>query len=141
MDTTESGNEGRSEAEVKDAMKPSKSFGQLRAASFVLAAGLLAVLAGDHTRGQGAGVSEGIDPLDILDLQVKPNVFIVLDSSGSMNETVRGNSTVGDHPRAKMFQAKEALLSVIQENQNKAQFLFGHYKQGANNMSNTGTSV
>src|SRR5262249_53935892 len=141
MDTTQSGNEGRSETEVKDAMKPSKSFGQLRAVSLMLAAGLLAVLAGDHTRGQSAGISEGIDPLDVLDLQVKPNVFIVLDSSGSMNETVFGNGMRGDHPYSKMFQAKQVLTDVIRDNEQKAAFMFGQYTQTANNFNNTGTRV
>jgi hypothetical protein len=122
-------------------MKPRKTLARSRAASLALAAGLLAALAGDHVRGQGAGVSEGIDPLDVLDLQVKPNVFIALDSSGSMNETVFGNTMRGDHPGSKMFQAKQVLTDVIRDNETKASFMFGQYTQSQNDFRNAGLQV
>jgi hypothetical protein len=93
----------------------------------VAAVGLLLLAIGDH----GSTVSSrGIDPLEILNLQVKPNVIVVLDSSGSMQETVGGTDTrSGDHPRSKMFQAKQVLRQVIAENSSKVSFLFGQYTQ------------
>lgn len=91
------------------------------------ALGLLLLAVGDH----GATVSSrGIDPLEILNLQIKPNVLVVLDSSGSMQETTGGTGTgTGDHPRSKMFQAKAVLNQVLAENASKVTFLFGQYTQ------------
>lgn len=99
---------------------------QLRGAVFGVACGLLLLLSGDRAR---TAVISGIDPLEILKLQVRPNVLVVLDSSGSMRETLTSPPiTVGDdHPRAKMSQAKTALRQFIQDNQTRVSFQFGIY--------------
>jgi hypothetical protein len=92
----------------------------------VLAGGLLFALAGD--RGITA-TPLGIDPLEVLDLQVKPNVIIALDTSGSMEDTPYVTSSYGgDHQRAKMWLAKQVLKAVFQDNQDKASFMFGVYR-------------
>jgi hypothetical protein len=98
----------------------------LRGAVFGAACGLLLLLSGDRAR---TAVIPGIDPLEILKLQVRPNVLVVLDSSGSMRETLTSPPiTVGDdHPRAKMSQAKIALRQFIQDNQTRVSFQFGIY--------------
>src|SRR4051794_15897946 len=76
--------------------------------------GLLLAVMGD--RGS-ATATRGIDPLDVLDLQVKPNVIVVLDSSGSMQETTGGTGTSsGDHPRSKLHLAKDVLNLVVANN-------------------------
>jgi hypothetical protein len=82
--------------EVRNAMKTTmKRHKWSRGAGLGLAAILLLVLSGD---GIGAAISpHGIDPLDVLDLQVKPNVIIVLDSSGSMQESL-GRDSAGNSP-------------------------------------------
>jgi hypothetical protein len=115
-----------------------------RAAALVLAGALLFVLAGD--RGITASY-QGIDPLEILNLQVKPNVIIALDTSGSMEDTPYvASSYGGDHPRSKMWQAKQVLKAVFQANQTKASFLFGVYRYGSDpnpvpSVSNLGLQV
>ncbi len=58
-----------------------------RIAATFLAVGLLFVLVGDRAM---TATPLGIDPLEVLNLQIKPNVLIVLDTSGSMNETRGG---------------------------------------------------
>ncbi len=55
-----------------------------RAAGVLLSAGFLFVLVGDRAM---TATPLGIDPLEVLNLQIKPNVLIVLDTSGSMNQT------------------------------------------------------
>ena len=50
-----------------------------------LAAGVVLLMMGDHAQTASAANS-GIDPYEILDLQIRPNAIIVLDSSGSMRE-------------------------------------------------------
>lgn len=110
---------------------------QLRSAVFGAACALLLLLSGDRAR---TAVISGIDPLEILKLQVRPNVLVVLDSSGSMRETLTAPPiTVGDdHPRAKMHQAKAALNQFIQDNQTRVSFQFGIYNSaGYNNPAGT----
>jgi hypothetical protein len=93
----------------------------------LLAAALIFALAGD--RGLTAPAL-GIDPLEVLDLQVKPNVFVVLDTSGSMEDLTNNSASAygGDHIRSKMWQSKQVLKSVFQANQDKASFMFGVYR-------------
>ena len=81
----------------------------------------------------------------MLNLVVRPNALIVLDSSGSMREMpdadyltdgspdtpVEGEVT-GDDPTSKMAQAKAALRAVVQANETKVSFQFGRYVQDAN---------
>ena len=103
---------------------------RLAAVAFTVA--LVFSLAGDRGRAAtGTSVVNGQDPLEVLALKIRPNVFVVLDSSGSMTSTVTEtqNTRSGDHPRSKMFQAKQVLSSVVQQNQDKASFLFGTYTQ------------
>jgi hypothetical protein len=86
-------------------------------------------------------VPSGIDPLEVLNLTVRANALVVLDSSGSMREspladysattvpdTAEGELT-GDDPRSKMAQAKAVLRGVIQDNETKVSFQFGRYEQ------------
>ena len=71
------------------------------------AAGVLMVLmAGDRAQlAPPPGV--GIDPFEVLDQQVRNNVLIVFDTSGSMKWPVdRDNFTLGgDDPGSRMYQA------------------------------------
>jgi hypothetical protein len=113
-----------------------RRFSLRRGAGLLLAAGLLFVLAGD--RGITAS-PQGIDPLEVLNLQIKPNVIIALDTSGSMEDTPYVSSSYGgDHPRSKIYQGKQVLKAVFQANQDKASFLFGvyRYSSAANPVAN-----
>jgi len=102
---------------------------------FVLA-GLVCLIAGD-TRSQSSSSSTGIDPLAVLDLEVKANAVVVLDTSGSMAESVVANADnfgsisgqflTGDDPRSKLVIAKTTLQTLIQSNQTKVKFRFGSY--------------
>jgi hypothetical protein len=111
-----------------------------------LVIGLTFVLAGDRAATQTGG-SGGIDPLDVLNLQVRPNVFVLLDSSGSMRErpdatTITGagftgsdtppeGEFVGDDPQSKLFQAKQVLRTFVDDNEDKVSFLFARYQQNS----------
>ena len=67
----------------------------LRRPALALAAAALALaVAGDRSRAATvpAGVT-GQDPLEVLELKVRPNVIVVLDSSGSMTEAVGHRAT------------------------------------------------
>jgi len=109
------------------------------------AAGVLALsLAGD--RGRAATVPAtvyGQDPLEVLELKVRPNVVVVLDSSGSMtnNPPETFNTNSGDHPRSKLWQAKQVLKTVFQNNQEKVSFQFGTYTQYNISFNNQGAST
>jgi hypothetical protein len=106
-------------------------------------AGAVALLAlGDHARTQVP--PGGQDPLEILNLQVRANAIILLDSSGSMRElpdadysggvtspSLDNGELAGDDPRSKMAQAKQVLRQVIQANETKVSFQFGRYTQAA----------
>jgi hypothetical protein len=113
-----------------------------RMAWALAALGLLAVLAGD--RGITAA-ARGIDPLQVLDLEVKPNVIVVLDSSGSMRETVYKGANYpmisGDNPYSKMFIAKQVLTDLVTQNSNRVNFLFGQYTQQNVTFSNQGVGT
>ncbi|MBI3932185.1 MAG: hypothetical protein HY317_02110 [Acidobacteria bacterium] len=91
-----------------------------------LAAALVLVLSGD--RGALTAAPGGIDPLEILKLQIKPNVFIILDTSGSMMEP--GSNILplgGDDFSGKMHQAKKALNTVVSANKARVNFGLGSY--------------
>jgi hypothetical protein len=98
-----------------------------RAATAGLAAGLAFLLIGD--RGAHSAVPSGIDPLEVLNLQVRANAIIVLDSSGSMGETVGGTQLSGDDRNSKMVLAKQVIQDVVTANQTKVSFQFGRYDQ------------
>ncbi|PYQ02714.1 MAG: hypothetical protein DMF83_22935 [Acidobacteria bacterium] len=97
-----------------------------RGLSLALAAGLMSLLVGDRAR--AITTNPGIDPLQILDLQIKPNVYIILDTSGSMREPFQNAPQMGgDDPMTKMYRAKSALNSFLTTNATKYNFGFGSY--------------
>lgn len=108
-----------------------------RAPTSLALGALLALLVGDHAYMQVTG--GGIDPLEVLKLTVKPNVIVVLDSSGSMRESPDGSVTFprlgGDWPGSKLYQAKQVLKQVIQANQDKVSFMFGQYTQSGSDLN------
>jgi hypothetical protein len=81
--------------------------------------GLLLLVAGD--RSALMATSCGIDPLEILKSQVKHNVLVLFDTSGSMNwpPTIppgRLRQSFGaDDPETRMWQAKQATRDVVQD--------------------------
>ena len=81
-----------------------------------VAIALVSLLAGD--RGAlTANLVQGIDPLEILDLQVKPNVVFVVDTSTAMGLNAEGTLYVGgDDPASRFYQTKQALRELIVEN-------------------------
>jgi hypothetical protein len=101
--------------------------GWTRAGLAGLAAGLMLLASGDGAR--TASAPGGIDPLDILKLQVRPNVMIMLDSSGSMRETTAGNVMAGDFNLSKISQAKQVVATLVRNNQDRVSFMFGKYTQ------------
>ena len=93
-----------------------------------LAAGVVLLMAGDHAQTASAANS-AIDPYEILDLQIRPNAIIVLDTSGSMREEATGTYGLsGDDPSSKLSVAKRVLKSVIANNKDKISFQFGQYE-------------
>ncbi len=112
-----------------------KSFTWSRALVLVLAVAAVCLMQGDSALSQAVTTDVGMDPLSILDLQVKPNVLIVLDTSGSMrfppNTAINGPTADlnvgGDDPIAKMYQAKDALNQVLSQNAGKFNFGFASY--------------
>jgi hypothetical protein len=109
--------------------------GMGRAGRLAAVAGAMALvvsLAGDRGRASTVpAVINGQDPLEVLALKVRPNVIVVLDSSGSMTNTAPEtfNTNSGDNPRSKLYQAKVVLKQVIQANQDKVSFQMGTYTQ------------
>lgn len=87
-----------------------------------VAIALVGLLSGDRGA-RGANSVQGIDPLEILDLQVKPNVLFVLDSSAAMARNAEGTMTLGgDDPLSRFYIAKQALRELIADNDGKANF-------------------
>lgn len=88
-----------------------------------LAGGLLALMAGDRAS-LAPPPGTGIDPFEVLDQQVRNNVLIILDTSGSMKWPVdRDNFTLGaDDPGSRMYQAKAAIKAVVAANQARVNF-------------------
>jgi len=115
------------------AMRRALSFPELRPSwtrglSLGLAIGLAFLLIGD--RGARAiTINPGIDPLSILDLQVKPNVLFIIDTSGSMKwpPDVDNFSVGDDDPASRVYQAKQAVDAVIQANASKMNFGLATY--------------
>lgn len=93
------------------------------AAAMGIAAGLLALLAGDGT-GRGANLVQGIDPLDILNLQVRPNIVFVVDTSRPMGTPPDDNArrVGGDDRMSRLYQVKVALREVLADNAGHANF-------------------
>src|SRR5688500_18884568 len=87
-----------------------------------VAIALVGLLAGDRGA-RSANLVQGIDPLEILDLQVKPNVLFVVDSSAAMGFNAEGTLYVGgDDPKSRFYAAKQALRELISENDGTANF-------------------
>ncbi len=123
------------------ARRMSSWFKRRGAASLALGA-LSVLLVGDNASMQAA--SGGIDPLEILNLKVKPNVIIVLDSSGSMMQSpgcgaggISCANLGGDWVGSKMYQSKQVLKQVIQDNTNDVSFMFGQYTQNGSALQQT----
>jgi hypothetical protein len=103
-----------------------------RLAAVAGAVALVLSVAGDRGRASTVpAVINGQDPLEVLSLKIRPNVIVVLDSSGSMTNIAPEtfNTHSGDNPRSKMYQAKQVLKQVIQANQDKVSFQMGTYTQ------------
>jgi hypothetical protein len=89
---------------------------------------LLLFAAGDRRVHSAPPPGIGIDPFEVLDLQVKPNVMILFDTSGSMKFTTASvpgfqRSVVGgDDKLSRMAQAKLAVADVVQANATKVNF-------------------
>jgi len=82
---------------------------------------LSALLVGD--RAMTASAVQGIDPLEILNLQVKPNVLFVLDTSSAMGFNPEGTVYLGgDDHSSRLYQVKQALREVIAANDGRANF-------------------
>jgi hypothetical protein len=82
---------------------------------------MAALLVGD--RGLTANSVKGIDPLEILNLQVKPNVVFVVDASTDMGKNPEGTHAVGgDDPESRFYQTKQALRELITANDGRANF-------------------
>lgn len=98
-----------------------------RGLSLALAAGLMSLLVGDRAR--AITVNPGIDPLAILDLQVKPNVLFIIDTSGSMKWPPDTDyfSVGDDDPASRIYQAKQAVNAVVQANATKMNFGLATY--------------
>ena len=98
-----------------------------RGLSLALAAGLMSLIVGDRAR--AITINPGIDPLAILDLQVKPNVLFIIDTSGSMKwPPDTDNFSVGDDdPASRIYQAKQAVNAVVQANATKMNFGLATY--------------
>lgn len=121
-----------------------RTFLRLRTASWsrlgVLCAlaALTLTLAGDGVR---AAANTGTDPFEILKLEVRPNVIVVMDSSGSMRQRITATGTdynnpgpnnanaavVGDDHDSKLWNAKDVIRRVVTNNQTKVSFMFGRY--------------
>ncbi len=87
-----------------------------------VAIALVGLLAGDRGA-QTANLVQGIDPLEILDLEVKPNVLFVVDSSSAMGLNPNGRTNVGgDDPLSRFYGTKQALRELIADNDGKANF-------------------
>ncbi len=112
-----------------------------RGLGWMAAAALAFVVTGDNARSQSSTIATGQDPLQVLDLQVKPLVFLVLDTSGSMPQpleaTANGDRAMtGDELYGRFWPAKQVLKDIVYANRDKAAFLLAGYKrQGSNSVT------
>jgi hypothetical protein len=91
----------------------------LRRLGLGLTAALGLMMAGD--RWALTAPPRGIDPLQIMDNEVKPNVIFVLDTSSAMGRTVDTNHWVGgDDPASRFYQAKQVLRQVVADHASQA---------------------
>jgi hypothetical protein len=89
--------------------------------------GLFLLLSGDGT--VHSAVVGGIDPLEVLKLQIKNNVLFVFDTSGSMKWPVDiDNWTVGaDDTQSRAYQAKRAVEQVVNANAGRMNYGIASY--------------
>jgi hypothetical protein len=121
----------------KAAMQKSRR-SMTRALGWGLLGGVVLLLSGD--RGARTSGHQGQDPLDVLNLQVRANAIIVVDTSGSMGESLGSGDLGGDAAASKLYKAKQVLKTVIAENERKVSFQFGQYQQpGVGSGSNRGS--
>jgi len=96
--------------------------GCLRPLAAGLAIALVGLMSGDRGA-RSANLVQGIDPLEILDLQVKLNVLFVVDTSNAMGLNPEGTLRVGgDDPKSRLYATKQALRELIAENDGTANF-------------------
>lgn len=116
-----------SQAVMSEPRRGSYWSGWSRTAFSGAAIGLTLLLSSSSAR---MATSTGIDPLEILNLQVRPNILLVLDSSGSMGEgAFTGINIANEHPDSKIMGAKNVLQTFITDNQTSVSFMFGQYTQ------------
>jgi len=113
-----------------------------RALAVLSVALALFALAGDGGV-RSAVADRGQDVLDLLNLQVKANAYILLDTSGSMGDAMKSNSSgsiaTGDtDPQNKLHTAKSVLSTVIGNNQKTVAFSFSTYNQGSTSLQSGG---
>ncbi len=120
----------------ENAVMQNKGRSWTRTLAWGLIGGLALLVGGDRSARTAGGF--GQDPLDVLNLQVRANAIIVVDSSGSMSESLTAGDLAGDAHAAKLWKAKQVLKQVIQENERKVSFQFGQYKQPGVGTSNFG---
>ncbi len=114
--------------------------GRLAAVAFAMA--LVLSLAGDRGRAATVpAVINGQDPLEVLSLKIRPNIIIVLDSSGSMTSTAPARRHPLRRPPALAHAPGQAVIhQVIQDNQDKVSFQFGHLHRSSARPSTTSTT-
>ncbi|HET8646467.1 MAG TPA: hypothetical protein VFO85_13315, partial [Vicinamibacteria bacterium] len=103
-------------------MKRGRRWLRLRTTGLPLAVGMVALLGGGSPARMAPPPGVGIDPLEVLDQQVKHNVLIVLDTSRTMKAPFdRGSFSVGgDDPASRFYQVKQALKAAVTANQARA---------------------
>ena len=72
-----------------------------------------------------------LNPIKVIeDRAVRPNILIVLDTSGSMQwETTSSTTVGGDNPRSRMYIAKNVIRNVLDETRNIANYGLMTYHQ------------
>ncbi len=117
----------------------------VRAVLCLLAVAPLLVMFGDGRIVAQSGTPVGIDPLEILSLQVKPNVIVFLDSSGTFSESPEGGHQLangaGDWVGSKEYEMKQVFRNLVAANESKANFLFGQFTQANSTLTNTGAGA
>ena len=96
-------------------------------ATLGLAIGMGLLFSGDT--GVHGAVAAGIDPLEVLNLQIRNNALIVFDTSASMRwpSGADDENYGGDDPRSRMVQAKEAVKQVVSANRALMNFGLASY--------------
>jgi hypothetical protein len=84
---------------------------------------------GGRSRDDRVRRQHGIDPFEILDLQIRPNAIIVLDSSG-LHARGRGERQGPLRRRSQLEarSAKRVLKKIVDNNKDKISFQFGEYE-------------